>query len=461
MAKNKNNVDISQLTEEEICARCGKAAKNEDSDYCEKCESEMLTQKVPLVGWMLGAITVVLCIFSSVILYYIASPTILGVSAEIAARDNRWEDAYYDYSNMLAEIDEISLEKEGKLFTPGFIRDGYSLNVDYIKSIIKATDPITGLYGVSNIYADIEPYLADAEIKGYYDMYNSVGTTEYALYYTIQGVSDYESAIEVVREVAAEDGVDTVFLCYYAFELSRDFNQPVETQLEILKVCDEYAKKSGKNYNWLYAYDYSQTLQYAGKYEESIKWADVLINENKTNFDAVSQKAKVLWLSGKKQEAQKIVEDLEALYNNTYIHTLDVTFLRYEGKLDEAAELGDTILGSYESSPELYRQLALVYLLKGEYDTAYTFAYDAFVLAANYSEYYYDDSWNNNETRNTLYICANLCKLKGEMTSEYVGEIDVIIDSFEGVPLGEKVEGAASGEIPVEELLTKGNYDLI
>lgn len=461
MDNNKNSVDISEVTEEKICARCGKTHISEDNDYCEKCEKEMLTQKVPLVGWMLGAISVVLCIFSFVILYYIASPSILGISAEVAARDNRWEDAYYDYSQMLAEIDEISLEKEGKLFTPDFIRDGYSLNVDYIKSIIKATDPITGLYGVNNIYPDIEPYLADPEIKDYFDMYNNIGTTEYALYYMIQGATDYASAIEVVREVAKEEGIDIVFLCYYAFELSRDFNEPIETQLKILAICDELAKESGKNYNWLYAYDYSQTLQYAGKYDESVKWADVLLNDNKTDFEALSQKIKVLWLSGKKQEAADLIKEFESLYNNTYLHALNITFLRYEGKLDEAAELGETILGSYDASPEIYRQLAMVYLLKGEYDTAYTFAYDAFMLAANYSEYYYDDSWNNNETRNTLYICASLCKLKGEMTSEYVGEVDVIIDSFTDIPLGEKVEGVASGDIPVEELLMKGNYDLI
>lgn len=461
MAKNKKKVDISQLSEEEICIRCGKAAKIEDSDYCEKCEMEMLTQKVPFVGWIAGAISVVLCIFSFVIMFYIASPTILGISAEIAARDNRWEDAYYDYSKMLAEIDEIALEEEGKIFTPDFIKDGYSLNVKYIKSIIKATDPITGIYGVSNIYSDITPYLEDEEIKGYYDMYNDIGTTEYALYYLIQSAADYPSALEIVNEVAKEDGIDHVFLSYYVFELSRDFNEPLETQLENLATCDRLAKESGKNYHWLYAYDYSQTLQYAGKYDEAIEWADVLISENKTNFDAVSQKARLLWLSGKKDEAQKIVSDLEALYNNTYLHTLNLTLLRYEGKLDEAAEYGDTILGSYESSPELYRQLALVYLLQGEYDIAYTFAYDAFMLAAQYSEYYYDDTWNNNETRNTLYICASLCQLKGEMTSEYIGEIDAIIASMEGIPLGENVEGAASGEIPVEELLTKGNYDLI
>ena len=461
MDKNKKNDDIQLEEEVNRCLRCDTEIKDEESDYCEKCEIAMLSHKIPLAGWLLGAIVVVLGIFSSVILYYVASPAILGISGEIAARDNRWEDAYYDYSEMISQIEGIELEQQGKLFAPSFIDAGRNLEMRHIESIVNATDPITGMYGVQRIYPDPTPYLENESIKSYYDMYISIGTTEYAIYYMIQEAQTYDECVAVIREVAAEEGVDKVFLCFYVYEIARDFGEPIDTRLEILKKCDDLAKASGKDYTWLYALEYSKTLQHAGKYNDSIAWADKLISANKTHFEAISQKVEVLYLSGKKAEAKKLIEDTEALYNNTYVHTMNVAYLRWEGKLDEAIELGDTLLGTYESSPELYRQLALVYLLKGDYGTAYTFAYDAFTAAVNYAEYYYDDSWNNNETRNTLYVCASLCNVNGDTNTEYGSEIPAILDSFELVDLGEKVESVASGETDPTELLTKGNYDLI
>lgn len=460
MDKNKKNDDI-QLEEERLCPRCGKAVTDEESDYCEKCEIAMLSHKIPLAGWLIGAIVVVLGIFSSVILYYVASPAILGISGEIAARDNRWEDAYYDYSQMISQIEGIELEQQGKLFAPTFIEAGVSLEIKHIESIVRATDPVTGMYGVQRVYPDLTPYLENETIKSYYDMYISIGTTEYALYYTVQEAQTYDECVEVIREVAVEEGVDKVFLCFYIYEIARDFGEPIDVQLKILKECDKLAKSSGKDYIWLYALEYSKALQRAEKYDEAIVWTDKLISANKTHFEAISQKVEVLYLSGKKAEAKKFIEETEALYNNTYVHTMNVAYLRWEGKLDEAIELGDTLLGAYDSSPELYRQLALVYLLKGDYGTAYTFAYDAFTAAVNYSEYYYDDSWNNNETRNTLYVCASLCSINEDTNTEYASEIPAILESFALIDLGEKVESVASGETAPAELLTKGNYDLI
>lgn len=459
MAKNK--VEATPIPEEELCVRCGTRAKSEDSDYCEKCETEMLETKVPLAGWIMGALSVVVCIFSCILLYYTASPAILGISAEVAAQDNRWEDAYYNYAKMLVEIDEISLEKEGRLFAPGFIKAGNSLHTRYVKSIINATDPVTGLFGISKIYPDLTPFLKDKEIQACQDMYNSIGTTEYALYYAMQDADDYDSCIKIIREVAKEEGVDMPFLCYYAYEIARDFRKPYKTQIEILENCDKLAKESGKDYTWIYALEFAKTLRAAGRYDEAIKWTDVLIEKNKTNFGAIVQKFEILCISGRKTEAKKMLDDLKKAYNNTYIHAMDITYLRYEGKLDEAAEFGDTVLGAYEASPEIYRQLALVYLLKGDYGTAYTFAYDAYNLAANYSEYYYDDSWNTVEVRNTLYICAKLCKENDIMTSEYAGDIGAILETYEGVQLSDNITALAKGEKTLEELLTKGCCDLV
>ena len=111
--------------------------------------------------------------------------------------------------------------------------------------------------------------------------------------------------------------------------------------------------------------------------------------------------------------------------------------------------------------PELYRQLALIYLLEGDYDNAYDQAYQANLTAYNRYYYYGDSSAYTVELDNTVYICAYLGKNFGEMTSEYAIYVNEILDSYEGVELSDKLNSIISGEKTVQQVLTEGECDLI
>ena len=139
---------------------------------------------------------------------------------------------------------------------------------------------------------------------------------------------------------------------------------------------------------------------------------------------------------------------------------LEASFLRVSGKLDEASVLLDEALAQYDSVPELHRQQALVYLLQGDYDSAYDSAYTADNVAYYLYAYMNDTSAYTPQLNNTLYLTTYLVDKYGTGTSENIAWVDDILSSFSMEELSEQNRAVINGEKTVEEVLTEGVCDL-
>ena len=222
---------------------------------------------------------------------------------------------------------------------------------------------------------------------------------------------------------------------------------------------DDEAEK--KDYSWLYSADYSSALFNAGRLDEAAEILDGVIDNNKTLLSAYEMRMAIAFAQNDSAKADSLLSEFMD-YNKDYdtAFTLETVYFRIKGELEKAESVCLEGLEKYDSVPELHRQLALIYLLKGDYDNAYEQAYAAYQNAYFLYYYYGDSTAYNASTDNTLYLCAYLNKTKGQLASENAGYVDEIIESFTAEELSDEVNAIVNGEKTVEEILSEGAYDL-
>lgn len=124
---------------------------------------------------------------------------------------------------------------------------------------------------------------------------------------------------------------------------------------------------------------------------------------------------------------------------------IEIESLRIKGDYDAAIAKCEEYASPDDCTVkyEIYRQEALCYILKDDYDTALETAKKA-----------YDDNGNSLEVIDTLALCAVLKNDDATYSS-----MESLLDGS-GYSLSDKVTGFKAGTVTLDDILLKGAYDV-
>ena len=452
-----------EISEEDLCPYCGENKKAEGSDYCTECEAAMLSRKIPFLAWIGGLVAVVFSVFALALVFLLTAPSLQVAKADSYAREKRWYSAYTAYSEVPSVVDEITTILGGE--SP-FVQAGTNVAVKKFDALAHYTSPLEAFYYESQSISHLEGK-SNPTINGYYEIYNEYMTSYDIVLETLEtkfGTSEptAEEMHAAVEEIRGTEGLSDIWVDYYHLTFAYNYNEPDEVALKYLKAIDESAKKSKHDYSWLYYTELSDLLYKMNDYEGSSEYLDKLIKNDRTNFGAYELKMRITLKTEGAEEAGKLLDEFSK-YNEGIDtdYVLKIMYLRATKEYDKALELCVEAQEEFSTAPELHRQQALIYLLKGEYGKAYEAVFNAYSNAAYIAQYYQDDSSLTNQLYNTLYLCAYLESEKGSMSTDNAAEIGNIISDLKDFVDAESVLGVINGTKTIEQVLTEGEYDLV
>ncbi|MBQ8764077.1 MAG: hypothetical protein IJZ07_08235 [Clostridia bacterium] len=452
------------INDDDICPFCGENKKAEDSDYCTECEEKMLSRKIPFIAWLGGLAAVVFSVFSLALVFLLTAPSLQVAKADSYAKDKCWYSAYTEYSNVPAVVDEISSILGGE--SP-FVQTGSNLTVKKFDALAHYTSPLEAFYyegaNVEHLEGSLNPVMKD-----YYEIYNSyLDSYDIVLEKLESEFGETEPQLEelhnAVESLRGTEGMNDIWVDYYHFTFAYNYGESDETRLGYLKAIDESVKKDGHDYSWLYYTEMADLLYSMGDNDGALEYLDKQTKIDKTNFGAYELKMRILLKDNGLEEGEKLLDEF-LKYNEGLdtAYVLEAMYLRCAKEYDKAQELCIEALEEYASAPEINRQLALIYLLKGDYDNAFESVFSAYSNALYIAQYYQDQSSLTNQLYYTMYLCSYLETEKGSMTTEHAAEISAIIDDLkEFASECEGINAIINGEKTVEQVLTEGDFDLV
>ncbi len=470
-AEEENENSEEEITEEEneeeeilpenLCPVCEEREKGEDSDYCPECEAEMLSRKAPLLGWLGGLMAIVFSIFALGLTILVSAPSIQVARGDSLAKEKCWYSAYKEYSEVPSVVDEINAILGS---TSQFAQTGSGLNIKIIETVANCYSPLDALSIADNLLGEdsVEKFGA---LKKYTKVRDDYLATYEALMEPIEAMSygeaDAATTYAAFEKARSAEGVNGIYIDYFLFNAAVYYGDTNAVKLKYLDAVDAAAKGGKEDYSWLYYQDYASLLYEEGETEKALQYLDELTESDRTKFGAYEMKMRIAFGQGDKDEASRVLAEFKK-YNEGFdtAYTLEAMFLRATGELEKAKTLISEALEQYDSVPELHRQLALVYLLEGDYDNAYESVFKADNNAYYLYAYMGDSSAYTPQLNNTLYLCTYLEKLHGSKTTENSLYIDEILNSFAEEDLSPEVISIVNGEKTVEEVLTEGACDL-
>lgn len=470
--KDNSKKKSKKKQEEEIitdpCTRCGKHNCVEGADFCEECLVEMLNTRVPIMGWIVGAASLVLAVVAIAASVFLVSPTILCIRAESAAKEKNWNDAVYYYDQMdstLSDFRNLIEWQEGspEPFLRRFFNLGAGTQAKLFEAYARMHDPLVAVDRLS--VNDNTPLTKMKRAKPYWEQYKGILRGIDALYNSdrVPDKNTYEASIEFISEIEQTEDVDKVYTSYQKYLMAAAYyGQPIEEALKWLNECDKRAKASGLDYKWMYYYQYADVLNVMGEQDKALALLDELISENRNDFDAYTQKTDILINNGRLGEAEKLVNGLVDEFGN-YSETqeMQLKVARCKGEYDKVMVLGDTLMADYAASPETYRQMALMFIAKGDYQNAFTYADNGYTSAYTQNEGE-NAGISVDKILETCYICARLYEKHGEPTDAEKLKIAEIYFMYpEDYKTTDDGEALINGEKTAQEILTQGDYDLV
>ncbi len=450
-----------EISEEELCCICGERKKSDDSNYCVECETAMLKRKIPFLGWVSGFAVVAASFVAFVLAVLVSAPAVQIVRGDEFAAKNCWYTAYNEYRGVSGIVEEVHTIL-GK--TTPLVKTGNGLNLKIVNAVANSYSPLEAIQVAESLFGDgaLEKYPGlrkYAQIReDYIASYEAVMDPIDAM---LSGTADKETTYADISKALGQEGVSDVYINYFLYNSAQTYGDTSEVKLKYLDAVEKSAGEDAEKYAWLYYQDYAGELYDSGDTEGALKYLDALTSMDKTKFGAYELKLRIALSNKDSDEANRILAEFKANnegYDTAYV--LEATLLRVQGEYDKAKLLLEEAFEQYESVPELHRQLALIYLMEGDYDMAYEEAYAADSNAYMLYAYMGDSSAYTPQLNNTLYLCSVLCRDKGTGTSENAIYIEEILTYYSEEELSEQVLSIINGEKTVEQVLTEGVCDL-
>lgn len=452
-----------ELSEEDLCVICGENKKAEDSEYCPVCEAAMYKRKIPALAWISGFAVIVISFFALIVAGLISAPAIEALQGDVEAANKRWYTAYSEYSQVSSSADEIkSIINENNLLAM-FVKEGRGNKEKMIKAYAKARSPLDSAYIAMMVYGEnaLKEFKGIKDIVELYDDFYQSYTLMSDAIDGMLGGADKNETLAAFEALKGAEGVNEVYRNYFLFNAADFYKLGSEEKLKYIEAAEAEAKAQGKDYSWLYNLEIADSLCQDGEYDKALRYIDYLAENDKNNYRAYDLQMRIALAKGETEKATAILEEFKANnegYDTAY--ALEASFYRCTGDIEKSKAVCEEGFVENDFSAELHRQLALVYLLEGDYLKAFEEAFTADSNATYMAQYYMDNSGYTPQLDNTVYLCASICKknnLTGTTNAVY---IDQIIEYYSSFDPSNQVAAIMNGEKTIEEVLTEGVCDL-
>ena len=476
-----------------ICPICGEMPVANGHEYCYKCETELSKTPIPVKAWIAGIAALLASLVAFLMVILISAPCLQSVKGDMYASRRIWFNAYENYSGVADVTTEISDIMKNTFISEGYnalmskfksdatfdnlFATGANFRLKIFKTVEKIYDPLKAYQYSSQVFTgsndssfiEHNSYMKKSnEIYEIYDTtYKAMGDGIEYLYGLEQPtVEDGKKVIEMFENARGQEGVSDVWINYLQYNVAGYCAFDSEDTFELLKKVDEAAKKDKRDYLWLYGIELINAYISRGLDDEAIPYIETLMEDDASDFSSRQAMERIYIRNGEYEKA----EEMCTKYSKDNLTTqgdesdsgfnLRINLERSRGNYDSAKQLIEDANATYSLIPEFDRQLALIYLVEGDYDAAYEAAFSAEDKAYYRSYAYSDSSGYTAELTNTTYLCAYMCKKYGKGNSENAEYLDEYLKTAEYVQNG-IVEKIINGEITIEEALTKGVCDLI
>ena len=442
--------------ENERCARCGKRRRDtsiaEDYEFCARCRQEMLAVPLKWQGFVAAVCAIIIAGAAVVFAAFTAVIALPVMEAGTFESEKRLDDALQSYYQAQTEADTLNTQFNMKnFFTPGtktFVKE--------MKVTALASGPLSVGQTLSKIKNEkIYKNIWFKELKPYNELFTKFNATQAAIGPIVQAYQETEPAdvpyddlvtqLEALKTSADAAKYEPFFIEYYKTYAAVLANKGTETELMHMLAVKELAPQEKWLYN-LYLADCYKRLE---RYDEMIAVCDDIIATNTNSVQAYSLKARAYCTQDDYDKALAVSAEM-AKYNpaNAAGYALNAEIYRRKGDVETAAAVCAEGIAGSEGSTELFRQQAIVLLLKDDIKGAY----DAVNNAYN-SAYYNQDT--TIELINTVALCASLAG-ETEMFTETVGFIEQ-----NGFKLADNVAQIIAGTKTVQEVFIGGKGDVL
>lgn len=441
------------------CIRCGENKKEEGSDYCEECAKALLSVKIPALAWIGTLITLCVSILASAVFFLNFSAGFQVAVGDYWAARGAWSTASEYYNKVDATAEEIN-NAVGS-FSPVVI--GERVRVKSVIATAHLYSPIDAGYKISSDYKQLAgKYRKLAPYERAYEQYKAVYTAcSDILDACTSGNKTYEEAIkDIDAAIEADKTLNTTYANSLKFDISRYTVQKPEISLTFLKDMEKSAPDEG----WLYNKNYVDLYLMMKDYDSALIYCDRLIDFNCNDGEAYFKKLLVLMSKNDKEGAGKLCDEFDRLNpDSETVYSLRTAYMRRFGDLDSAKTYCQEGIDEFQSVAEHYRQMAIINLLQGDYDTAFDSVYDGEYMA--YSLYYYSGSQSmyTQELSDMLYLCAKLCFEHGKGTGKSADSVKSVMESFEGEDesISQDVKDIIAGTKTLEQVFREGDGDVL
>ncbi|MBQ2774805.1 MAG: hypothetical protein IJF40_02810 [Clostridia bacterium] len=447
------------------CVVCQKNLREEGSYYCSECRTEMLKTKLKSGSIFAAVLSAVLSLAALVILSFNAAQILPLIEADILVKDGYVNAAMNSVSqaeettNGINNISFISTLSE--LFNgQEFFTLGNAADITTAKIYAKGyTEVDAGGYLVQQVGEDevmSNPlFLSVRKYVKEYNLYNNTQKAVYDYFSAYESLDSqefpYEETIKKINSHKNKDGIGNHYLEHYKCYAAILADKGYEVQNEYLLEMEKLYPSGILIYGALLADNYYQM----GKYDKAIEYADKMLAQNRNYSPAYELKFTSYLATDDFKNAEKVCDDIAQTNNKAGTDNGDYTeyslrarLLWEQGDYEKAlvtCEEGIEISGG---DAEIYRQQAIVYLLRKDYKKAVESANNAYQFA-------YYSSTLDLQTLNTAALCAGLAK-----DDELYETMESTLQSY-GYEISTLVTDCIAGKITVEEVFSSVGGDVL
>ena len=450
---------VSEDYNSSMCVSCQKNPREEGSYYCPECRTAMLKTKIK-AGSVFAAVLSVLVSFGALLLFAVNFSQMLPlIDADIHLRNgyvNAAANSVSQVENTASTFSDTTFAKTVSEITGGqsVFSVGNAPTIMTAKIYEKYSSAVdAGGYLVQTVGEDeIMSNPIFLSVRKYVKEYNLYLKTQEKIYgyfseYETAEAKDvpYDDLIKKLDSHKGEDGIGDHYIEYYKCYAAVIAGKGYEEQNKHLLKMEELYPDGILIYGSILAENYYNL----GDYDKVIEYSDKMLAQNR-NYSAAYELKFMSYLAlDDFAKAEEVCEDIADANNQAGTDSGDYTeyalraHLRWaKGEYDEALKTCEEGLEISNGDAEIYRQQAIVYLLKGDYKKAAESANSSYQFA------YYNGALDL-RILNTAALCAGLAK-----DDDLYDSVEQTLQSY-GYDVSTRVTDCLAGKLTVKEVFTE------